>query len=299
MDSGPILVPLDGSEKDARALAVARALANLSGAGVRLIHVLDRPAHGDESDGLAKGDAEQRLAERAGSLAADRDVPITWGVVTGEDVVEAVVRNATNHDALVVVMGTRAPNVVGRVIAGSVADRVMRECTRPVVLVPPGTADMAGKRIRLGRVLVPLDGSELAERALDFFLRLRYANTLEYVLLTVMPPAAASWAVGAEPGAAESSEPGRAASWLEQAAARVRMRGATAVETQVAEGADPAELIAGAVREYLVDMICMSTRGTGGLRRLVLGSVAEAVVRASEVPVVLLTPATLARMHQS
>ena len=68
----------------------------------------------------------------------------------------------------------------------------------------------------------------------------------------------------------------------------------TAIETQVGVGDDAAEIIAGAVREYLVEMIAMSTRGRGGLRRLVLGSVAEGVVRASEVPVLMLTPATLA-----
>jgi hypothetical protein len=45
----------------------------------------------------------------------------------------------------------------------------------------------------------------------------------------------------------------------------------------------------------LIDAIAMSTRGRSGLRRLMLGSVAEGVVRASEVPVLLVTPANLGR----
>ena len=113
----------------------------------------------------------------------------------------------------------------------------------------------------------------------------------------VVPPAPVSWAVGAVPGAVGSGELRTAESRLEAVAARARAHGATTIETQVAEGADPAETIAAAVRECLVEMIAMSTRGAGGLRRLVFGSVAEAVVRASEVPVLLLTPATLARME--
>jgi nucleotide-binding universal stress UspA family protein len=62
----------------------------------------------------------------------------------------------------------------------------------------------------------------------------------------------------------------------------------------VVEAADPAEAIAAAVRRFLVEMIVMSTRGRSGVQRLVLGSVAEGVVRASQMPVLLLTPASLA-----
>jgi nucleotide-binding universal stress UspA family protein len=65
------------------------------------------------------------------------------------------------------------------------------------------------------------------------------------------------------------------------------------VQTGVVEADEPAEAIAATVREALVELIAMSTRGAGGLRRFVLGSVAEGVVRASEVPVMLLTPTDL------
>jgi nucleotide-binding universal stress UspA family protein len=162
-----------------------------------------------------------------------------------------------------------------------VADRVMRESPRPVVLVPPGAADMRGKRVQIGRVLVPLDGSALAARSLDYLLGLPNADELEYVLLEVVPP-------GAEGARAEAEQR------LTAAADRVRARGVRAVETGAIEASEPADAITAAVREALVDLIAMSTRGAGGLRRMVLGSVAEGVVRASDVPVMLLTPADLA-----
>ena len=73
----------------------------------------------------------------------------------------------------------------------------------------------------------------------------------------------------------------------------MRVRGIETVEVAVLEASDPSAAIAATVREALVELIAMSTRGAGGLRRMVLGSVAEGVVRASEVPVMLLTPADL------
>lgn len=66
------------------------------------------------------------------------------------------------------------------------------------------------------------------------------------------------------------------------------------MEVLALQSPDPAAVIVSAVREALVDTIVMSTRGAGGLGRLILGSVAEQVVRQSEVPVMLLTPRVLA-----
>jgi nucleotide-binding universal stress UspA family protein len=56
---------------------------------------------------------------------------------------------------------------------------------------------------------------------------------------------------------------------------------------------NPVPVIIEALRELLCDLIAMSTRGQSGLRRLVVGSVAQGVVAASEVPVLLVTPASL------
>jgi nucleotide-binding universal stress UspA family protein len=178
-----------------------------------------------------------------------------------------------------VVMATRAPGAVDRVLHDSIADEVMRDGACPVVLVPPGTDYMRDKDVQLGRVLVPLDGSALAERALEFLLALPAARQLELALVTVLPPGA-------------DRHP--ALDRLAAVAKRLRDAGARAVEYDVCESADPADAVLAAVRETLVDMIAMSSRGNGGIRRLVLGSVAEGVVRGSEVPVLLLTPRSLA-----
>jgi len=157
------------------------------------------------------------------------------------------------------------------------ADRVMRESPKPVVLVPPGAADISGKRIEIKRVLVPLDGSELADRSLEFLLGLTHIGELEFVLLGVVH---------------NPDDVAFVKRRLHVAADRFHGRSAAATPRVIFAG-DAANAIASAVREFFVDMIAMSTRGEGGLRRLILGSVAEGVVRAAEVPVLLLTPTML------
>lgn len=286
--SNPVLVSLDGSERDARALTVAAALADLSGADVHVVRVFDTPLDGLSGRAGALGVAaaagtlreamRREVADAADRLGASTGRTVTWEVPDGADVAGAILRHAAERDVGLVVMGTRAAGVAGRALRGSVADRVMRESPRPVVLVPPGAERLHDKRIQLARVLVPLDGSALAAASVDYLLALPRADSLEYVLLEVIAPHAGD------------REAGRR---LDAAADRLRARGARSVDVVVLASADPAAAIVGTVREALVDLIAMSTRGAGGLRRMVLGSVAERVVRTSEVPVLLLTPTDL------
>jgi nucleotide-binding universal stress UspA family protein len=284
------MVPLDGSEKDGRALAVAAALADIAGDDLHLVRVVEHPTttKSARAEALGVTDAATQLRERARSdtanvahrFAADTQRRVTWDLLEAVDVAGALTQHAVERDARFVVMGTRAANTASRTLRGSVADRVMRESPRPVVLVPPGADFMRGKRVRIGRVLIPLDESVLAARSVDYLLALPHADELEYVLLTVVAPDAARWKEEAEHR-------------LAAAANRVRARGARAVETVVVEASQPAEAITATIRDALVELIAMSTRGAGGLRRFVLGSVAEGVVRESEVPVMLLTPEAL------
>lgn len=283
-----ITVPLDGSEKDARALAVADAVAGLSDADLELVRVVKPPSQRlaaqsellglDAAAVTGRHDVEQQLTEAAAGVASATGRKVTWVVLESDDVAAVLMRHAAKRDARVVVMATRAASAIGRSLRGSVADHVMRECPRPVALVPPRTDDMRGRHVRLERLLVPLDGSALAEAALELLLELPRAASLEYVIVGVVPPG----------GGRQMSE-----KRLQGAADRVRALGIKRVEVAIAESGLPAEAIVAGVREVLADAIVMSTRGAGGVRRAVLGSVAEDVIRRSEVPVLLLTPASL------
>jgi nucleotide-binding universal stress UspA family protein len=309
-----VLVPLDGSEKDQRAIPAAAAFADLVGGDLRLIRVLDTPVESlsprARSMGVTdaalelRGDMEQSVRGIADQLIADTGRPVTAEVAEGFDVAGVLVARAAEPGTDLVVMATRAPSAFGRALRGSVADRVMRESPRPVVLIPPGTDDTRGRQVQLGRVLVPLDGSPFGLAAVDELLELRGGRELEYVLLEVLtsgfvdvaPPGLSGLADHTAMPEAYSGLPdiARARAAAEQqlngVADRLRAQGAKAVRVRVVEAADPAAAITRAVREELVDFVAMSTRGSSGLKRFVLGSVAEKVVRESVVPVLLVTP---------
>lgn len=311
-----VLVPLDGSDKDERAFPIAVNFAHLANGAVHLIRVLDESANAESGEAGAhaadpsrrpRAITEQRVREAADRLVPVVQQPVTWEVADGPDVPAVLLQRAEQLNADLVVMATRAPSAVGRAIHGSVADRIVRESARPVVLVPPGAHFLRGKQVHLGRILVPLDGSDAALQVLTTLLRLPRVNELELVLLEVVAP---GWPTDAEPADAPgpldlqeadedeelAPEPGRDHSLAEQAerrleavAAGVRARGADA-EVRIVEADDPAAIIIAAVRQELVDLIAMTTRGASGLERLVLGSVATGVVRRSEVSVLLVRP---------
>ena len=270
-----IFVPVDGSDKDARALTVAVDLAHLADASVLVVRVRNPQTESAPDESTSSMLHAMRVATEDLGPRVPRG--LSCEVLDGDDVPNALLSRAESVNATALVMATRAPQAIDRAIHGSVADRVVREGTRPVVLVPPRADDMSGRDVHLRRGLVPVDGSAPSLSVMAHLLAFANARELDLLLLQVVPP---------EPdhGPAEKSE--RALTAL---AERVRERGITA-EAQVVEAQHPAAVIVDAIREDLVDFIAMSTRGAGGIARTLLGSVATAVVRASEVPVFLVTP---------
>jgi nucleotide-binding universal stress UspA family protein len=273
----PVMVALDGTEKDVRAVTVAKAIAKLAHTSLHFVRVVGS-SHQEEAAN-ERLSAEAELDRVAASAGIRDEHPSTHAVLEASDVAGEVMRQAVASHALVVVLSTRARAGATRAIMGSVADRVVRECPCPVMVVPPEAEFLAGKEMTIKRLLVPLDGSSLAFRCLEFLIQLPHAKELEYALIEVVRPQDSRRAADER---------------LKTTAAWLRSRGARQVETLAVEAPDVASAIVGEVRDLLSDAIAMSTRGLGGIERMVLGSVAGAVVRASELPVLLLTPQVLA-----
>jgi nucleotide-binding universal stress UspA family protein len=139
-------------------------------------------------------------------------------------------------------------------------------------------------------VLVPLDGSRLAETVLEPAIGFARDGAKIVLLRAAEAPSTLSDVVAAQVDAMREAE-----HYLGGVATRIRAAGASDVETSVWYG-EPAEAIADAARHRKADLIVMSTHGRSGLGRLVLGSVAETVLRATSTPILLLhsdTPAWL------
>jgi nucleotide-binding universal stress UspA family protein len=199
-----------------------------------------------------------------------------------------------------VVLTTHGRGPLGRFWLGSVADALVRRLPVPALLVRPQEGAPAAEAVR--HILVPLDGSPLAEQILEPAAALAELTGAAVTLLRVVgpvPPPGAEVPDGLIEEAvqqllektAELQERvnAGASQGLETAAARLRERGLV-VQTRVAVADAPAPAILDAAREVGADLIALATHGRRGLKRLLLGSVADKVVRGGTLPVLLLRP---------
>lgn len=138
------------------------------------------------------------------------------------------------------------------------------------------------------RVLVPLDGSPVAEAILPFIEKIAGPLDMEIMLLFVVP--LSSLDVEAMAKEVQAGEPIvkelEAQGYLEPLVGALKAKGVRA-GGRVRIG-DPATEIVAAAKEMGADLIAMTTHGRSGLGRLLFGSVAEAVLRGSPIPVFLL-----------
>ena len=135
--------------------------------------------------------------------------------------------------------------------------------------------------MKLDKVLVPLDGSVLAEAGMWKAAELANGGTV-----SLLRAAEAQTLPGADPVDAQVSAVREAEEYLAGAVRRLKDRGVTNVETHVWYG-PPAAAIVEAAQVQKVDLIIMSTHGRSGIGRLILGSVAESVLRGTRTPILV------------
>jgi nucleotide-binding universal stress UspA family protein len=138
--------------------------------------------------------------------------------------------------------------------------------------------------MKINKLLVPLDGSGLAEQALTKAVDV--AQGTEPTFLLVRAAEASTWP-GVDPTEEQIRVVHEAEEYLNAVQARLATKGIRKVETSVWYG-PPASAIVEAARVANADLIVMTTHGRSGLGRLILGSVAEAVLRGTSTPIMLL-----------
>lgn len=296
-----ILVPLDGSDASRAALDFAE---HLSCEHLILLTVdpNDQPQISPAVTGLApdwRRRYEERIRRDLESMAEPLRRPgrtvavdVRFGDVSGQIIAAA-------ESADLIVMTTHGRGAAGRAIFGSTADRVARHGTTPTLLLRRGAR--ATEPATPGRVVVPLDGSALAARAipeaeklartLDVPVHLVRAVDLDHVvaMLREGAPTDAPRATGSDDpyeGARLETER-QAAAYLEEQAAASWTEGLT-VDTEVLKGT-PAFVLLWLLKPE--DIVVMTTHGLGGYRRWAIGSVAEKLVRESPGPVLLVRDA--------
>ncbi len=282
-----ILVPLDGSPLAESILPAAEEWAKEEGAEVVLLRaVLAHHVPGrDDTEGqvrvVEEGEAYlKEMAERLERRGLPRVRWVVWYNEPATAITEAVVR----YEADLIAMATHGRSGLSRLLLGSVAEAVVRSARVPVLLI---RGQSAWKPWTTGKILVPLDGSQTSEAILPVVERLAGPRDLTISLLEIIEPIPS--VVRAEPPIGLEDmltfRQGDAERYLAKVAAPLNDKGLR-VERSVQHGR-AAEVIAAFGRPERVDLIAMATHGRTGLGRLLLGSVAEGVLRGAAVPVLL------------
>lgn len=290
-----ILVPLDGSRFAEEAIPHALDLVRQSGARLHLVTVRTPTAAlladlAGRHVETAAADPEQRYLDRMCERLCDE-----LGESVSFELLEPPVADALNDYALehgvdIIVMTTHGRGGLSRAWLGSVADALVRRATVPVLLYRPG---MERGSDSFRNILVPLDGSAESETAVPRAVELGGLTGARYTLLRVVQmPFLMEGLTSAELLRVDSDEldrrRGDAERYLRRLADRIGKDGDVRTTTLLHER--PADAILQHARDCDADLIAMATRGLGGWKRMVLGSVADKVLRGAEQPVLLYHP---------
>lgn len=295
MKMSTVVVPLDGSAVAEAALPYAEALATALHAPMRLMTVKPPEVRGalatlpEGRPAQPEAPASEEYLQRWAAVLTKRGLTTSVIIATG-DPVDEILAAADDAPGGVVVMATHGRGGVERWMIGSVADKVMRLCTRPVLLVrPPAPEDedttVMPATVALRRILVPLDGSALAEHALEPAMTLVRGTHAMLVLVRVEP-----WLAAMAPMYGYLPD----LSTMDQQAEDAARAYLDGVRARYPDIAAQCVVLRGSVAERLpayaaegeIDLTVMTTHGAGGMRRLVLGSNADRLVR-SGAPVLL------------
>jgi len=277
-----ILVPLDGSKLAEQVLPYAQMLAGAFGAALTLLQVTDPDARLPFTLSQSAGDY---LKYTASGLS-----PLPVGVLEkiGKPAEVIVDLAKTDADGLIAMVthGVTGPR---RWILGSVASKVVQSAENPILLIRAAQAAPTSPTFK--RVIVPLDGSGVAERALPHARMLAGKLNLELVLVRTysLPPdiyLVADGVIGQGPAPYRENLHDESEKYLDGKVAGLRADGFASVSAHVTEG-DPASEIVD-LASAPQSLIAMATHGRSGVSRWALGSVAEKIIQHSRAPVLLI-----------
>ena len=297
-----ILVPLDGSTTAEKVLSYPRYLAGKFKVPVELLSVVDIgeiASHmgSDKArflDSIIKDAVDSATSYLRGVATTFKGADLTSTVECGrpEDVI--IEKGATDR-AMLITMATHGRSGLSRFLLGSVAEKVLRGTANPVLLVRATSEAVPQGEPTLKSVIVPLDGSELAESVLPMVAHLARELDLEVALFRAyhIPYNVYAGDEGVSAGNYEAllhSVRDEAKEYLDKKAGELKRLGTAKVACVIKEGFAADEIIA-LGQKTAANLIAMSSHGRSGVKRWVLGSVAETVVRHSGDPVLIVRPA--------
>src|ERR671910_3026831 len=299
-----VLLATDGSREAELAARTAADLSQKTGSELHVVHAfgivpVGPPVYPEATDLQsveyeAETEEGQRISEQRAREVLQEEVEkvrSAGGTVAGEHLIEGrvapgIVGLAEEIGAGLVVVGSRGRGGIRRALMGSVSDSVVRHAHCPVLVVRDGESE---RDFLPGRILLAVDGSEEASTAARTAAELaeRTDSELHVVHVGEVEPVFHPERRGYRARYEELQEEARRL--LEEQVGEVEAAGITVSRAYLRMGR-PDEEIVGLAEEIGADLIATGSRGMGGMRRALMGSASDSVVRHAHCPVLVVRP---------
>ncbi len=298
-----LLIPLDRSPLAEQAIGQAAAIARAAHASIDVV-LVHEPAPFAGFGDAPWNDEERKYEDKyletiAKEISTGAAVPVTHNVMRGEPV-EMIDTRAHDINADLIVMTSHGRTGLSRAWLGSVAHGVLRRLAVPVLMLRPmeGKSDRKAAHHLFKHLLVPLDGSAFSADIVSHATALAQCSGARITLLRVVRPVptitldvdmSLAYPPMIPDAALTAQLVDEANAEIAEAARQIRHGGYADVDAEVVVAGSTAHAIIDFALGHSVDAIAMSTHGRGA-SRLLMGSVADKVVRASGLPMLLIRP---------
>ena len=292
-----MLIPLDGSKTAEKVLPYARYLAGKLKIPIELLAVIDIAEMATHIaaekarylDTMIEDGVRASTTYLRGIATTFPEAKVTCTVEKGR-AEDTIIEKGEADAGMLITMATHGRSGLNRFLLGSVAEKVLRGSANPLLLIRAADEAKGEGEAMLTSIVVPLDGSDLAESVLPMVATMAKKLDLEIVLFRAyhIPYNAYAGDDGYMVNYDEllASVRDEANEYLEKKVAEVKKLGVAKVSAATKEGFAGDEIIA-LGRKTPDNLIAMCSHGRSGVRRFVLGSVTETVVRHSGDPVLV------------
>jgi len=285
-----LLIPLDGSKNAENVLPYARLLAAKLNLPTELLSVVETPVSAAAERAFYFDEIIERAVEVSreylNRIAKSFDgIRVTIAVEKGNPE-EMIIERAEADENTLIAMATHGRSGIARWLLGSVAEKVVREAKNPLFLVRAKEEAKTQGQAALNPLIVPLDGSKVAESILPHVIELARGIKLKVVLLQAFTLKQIIYTYKdyiPDFDALERSSKSGASRYLQEKERQLKEAGLD-VSSIAAEG-EAAETIIELAKGSPDSLIAMCTHGRSGIRRWMLGSTTEKVVRHADNPV--------------
>jgi nucleotide-binding universal stress UspA family protein len=277
-----IVVPLDGSQLSEQVLPYVKYLAEVFGASVELVNAIETEDIPEDAIAEIEEDSVGHLQQIAAGFP--QQLKPRYTVEPGH-AAEVILNAAEAQEGTLIVMATHGYSGLQRWFLGSTAHKVVQAATCPVLLVPAGTADSPdGDLMEYDKIIVPLDGSTLAEQILPYVIDLSKSLNMELIIVRAYNPKFPGTTIRMHEVSQIVHD--AAENYVAEKVRQLQSEGVKKVSYKVLRGI-PAEQITDFALETARSLTAMCTHGKHGVGRWVLGSVTDAVIHSCAEPVLV------------